>query len=250
MATSLTRKVERLEAEFWSKAEPIDIEAEDRAFDILHKIYPLDVRVLNHLEIGSEEKRLDQLLTRLTHSLPPIHPAFLPDEQESTRTVQWGLHRSDEYRETYTRIWTGIADFLSEYFEGKNIIEAVLVIGKQDIDRWIQETGYAGYQESREELAINIVEFWRVIRREYTFGDSLEDEAWKDLWRRASIEQERVVYGRNITAEEYEREQGMWNQLCEDMGTGKPSSESEVAHYLRNIHEEFPRKPQFRRPAE
>ena len=246
MATSLTRKVERLEAEFWSKAEPIDLDVVDEALDIVHSIYPLDVWVFNNFRLPKDEeaRMAKEIGPPLTNPLLPVHPAFLPDEKEGIRETQWYMLRSRKYLERYTYYWTQILSHMERY-RGKGAVGAALIFYEQDIDRWMNEAKYIGYQKSREELAIEIVEFWRIMRREYGVDSQFSDQEWKDLQIQAIIENDRVIYGRERTAEEYEHDQGMWKQLREDMEAGKPSSESEAARYFLDLHERFPRKPQY-----
>ena len=246
MATSLTRKVESLEAAFWAQAEPIDISSLHESVTILANIYPLDIPVLNIEPRITEEAKTGKRLAEIDRLLPPTHPAFLPDEDvELIRRTQWCLHQSREYLDLYTHYWDNRLAYLRSHYKDKDALGAALIAFEHDMNIWTENADYVGYQVSREQLAINVVEFWRIMHRELKGLSPIDEQTWRALLTRAYIERERLVYGYEITEQVYNSEQDMWKQLREDMEAGKPSSESEAARYFRDLHERFPRKPEY-----
>jgi hypothetical protein len=73
-------------------------------------------------------------------------------------------------------------------------------------------------------------------------GESEDEKTQVKIWRQATIEQLRDLYGREITEEELDFDLKIWTQFREDMELGRLADESEAARYLRDLFERYPRK--------
>ena len=114
---------------------------------------------------------------------------------------------------------------------------------EKEIDGWMADREYIGYPSSREELACNQIELFKISSRlSHDVGYPQDQKAREELWRQAIIEQIDYCYGRKMTDEDLTFDDQKWQQLREDMVAGKDASESEAALYLRDLFECYPRK--------
>ncbi len=247
---SLTKSIERLEAAIWAQAEHIEITAFSRVVDILAELRPMQVPALS-FACGATKKaqKREQQLSEINNFYLPIHPAFMPDEHELIRAEQWAMHHSDEYRKLQELFWSEVLEIMRSHFEGKDAIGAAFIIYGKGIDKEVAQAEYIGYPLNREEIALTHVEYWRVFTRIQRAGEK-DGQAWIEDQKRANRELDAVICGRRTTEEDQGLDEKMWAQLNKDLEAGKPSSESEAVEYFRDLRERFPRKPQFRRPAE
>ena len=247
---SLTKSIERLEATIWAQAERIEIAAFSEVVDILAELRPMQVPALNYACAASNKtQKREQQSSQIIESYLPIHPAFMPDEHEQIRAEQWVMHHSDDYRELQEQYWRDVLEIMRSHFEGKDAIGAAFIVYERGIDKEVAQAEYIGYPLNREEIALTHVEYWRILTRIHRAGEK-DDQAWIEDQKRANRELDAVICGRRTTEEDQALDERMWEQLNRDMESGKPSSESEAARYFLAIHEKYPRKPQFRRPAE
>ena len=114
MSTALTKRTAKLETDFWSKAKPVELPACDEVFSLVRK----DLMVLLHLML-THWSQTDPQAKSVGNAyfdyklppLPPVHSAFLPDEDEDYRIKEWALYHCPDYLEAERKFWEG---FLSQ----------------------------------------------------------------------------------------------------------------------------------------
>jgi hypothetical protein len=112
------------------------------------------------------------------------------------------------------------------------VFKLALQVFKDDLDRWEAEREYFGHPASREFLAQETVSVWRWFSQLVkATGQEYNESLCKPLWRQAGIEATRELYGREMSAADYDLDQRMWAQLRKDMAIGLPASESEASCY-------------------
>jgi|ERR1044071_1949082 hypothetical protein len=246
MKASLAIKIGDLETAFWAKAETIELSVGQELADFVDVMFPLDSQIfnvwfLNDTEAAKITRRIDQI----EKALPPIHPAFLPHSEQPYRLMQWGFYRRADYRELVEKQWTQLLEYARTHYDVTDggLLGVSLRLYEKDIDRWIAEREYLDRPTSREELASNQIELWKIVRRRCDEADDPQDqEAQDEIWRQSLIEHVQVLYGREMTETELEFDKKMWAQLQEDMRAGTLASESEAAAYLRDLFDRYPRK--------
>lgn len=246
MTASLTKKVRDLEAAFWSQAEYIETGGVE-ALDILDTFHPLGIPISNlWFANDTEAQKIARRIDHIEKTLPPIHPAFLRDVAEPLRLMQWGIHKRADYRRLLEDCWKRLREHIQAYsdlFKESGLIGVSLRLFEKDIDFYVAEREYMGLEWNREEMASDMIDLWRIARRECEkAGEPKDEKAHSEIWNRAFIEHVRDCYGREVTEEELGFDRKMWTQLREDMESGKPASESEAARYLRDLFERYPRK--------
>ncbi len=244
MTASLAKKIRDLEAAFWSQAEHIKM-PDDEVVVFWISLHPLGIPIfISWYADDPEPQRIDRRTERIEKSLPPVHPAFFRNEREAVRRAQWSLHKSAEYRRLAEDYWNRFLEYARARYDPKDggLLGVALRLFEKEIDLWVAEREYLGLEWSREELASDMIELWKIIERERDkAGKPIDEKANAEIWNRAFIEHVREVYGREITEEDLDFDRKMWSQLSKDMESGKPASESEAARYLRDLFERYPR---------
>jgi hypothetical protein len=245
MRTKLSQKVWDLEAEFWAKAEIIRLPIVGEALDYVKIVDPLDTLIFmawekEDVEAAKTERRIKQM----EKTLPPIHPAFLPDYADATRLVQWGYHRRADYRALVEKQWTHFLEYGRSRYDltDGGLLGIALRLFEKEIDKWMAQRKYIGRPTSREEMADDQIELWRVFRSKCRKADEPPDsQTRKALWQQSQIECVFTLHGREMTEADLELDYKMWAQLDEDMAAGKSASESEAAAYFRGLFDRYPR---------
>jgi hypothetical protein len=247
MTASLTKRVEDLETAFWSKVEHIDIRMSDEASRFLRSIDPLVIPVVNAwLKEDIDARNVYTQMECIEKTLPPIHPAFLPAYEKIVRRHQWAIHHRADYRRMSEWFWARGSEYILKHFgsDKGNRLAVALKVYEKDIDQWTAQRQYLELPApGREGFARDRIDFWQRMDREKSAHGMAEDQqSFDERLRKVAIEQERDLYGREMTEAELDLDIKQWSQLREDMESGKPASESEAARYLRDLIERYPRK--------
>jgi hypothetical protein len=245
---TLAKKTGALEAAFWAKAEPIEIPFHKEVFDVLSSLWPLeDVVIDRWLKSDPEAAAMNGRALRLLQSLPPPHPAFLPDEHEQYRQLQWSYYHRVEHRQISERLNKRILEKAVPVYDVQTIglVGVSLRLFERDIDIWMAQQEYTDgpARLSREEYACNQIELHRI------YDCLLIDANWpseqktrEELWQRAIIAWADHCYGRTVTEQDLAMDRQMWGQLDADMEAGKPATESEAAMYFHDLDTRHTRK--------
>lgn len=242
---SMAKRVGDLEATFWARAEEIETPYFEEIAEFIESTTPLDTPIFNAWLAGNKDAtKLNERTQQLERSLLPIHPAFLPDYAEVYRIHQWALHRSKEYRELTERGWVQFIEYARSHYDlAGGLVGIALRLYEKDFDKWTANREYIGVSASREEMASDQIELWKIVRRKENEAAELEDQTAQNArWRRALIENVFNLYGREMTEADLDFDQTMWAQLDKDMAAGLPACESEAATYLRGLFDHYPHK--------
>lgn len=241
----MSKRLGDLEAIFWARAEKIETPHLEDIAEFIESTTPLDTPIYTAwLAINREAAKLHERTQQLERSLLPIHPAFLPDYEEVYRIHQWALHRSNEYRELTERGWVQFIEYARSHYDlAGGLVGIAFRLYEKDFDKWTAHREYIGVSASREEMASDQIELWKIVRRKDSEVKEPEDQKTQNArWRRALIENVFNLYGREMAEADLDYDQKMWAQLDKDIAADKPSSESEAASYLRGLFDRYPHK--------
>jgi hypothetical protein len=242
---SMAKRVGDLEATLWARAEKIETPHREEIAEFIKSTSPLDTPIFNAWLNGDRDaEKLNKRTLQIERSLLPIHPAFLPDYVEVYRIHQWALHRSNEYRELTDTVWVRFLEYVRAHYDMTGgLLGVALCLYEKDFDKWTAHREYIGKPASREMMAGDQIELWKIVRRKDSEADEPEDQKTQSTrWREALIENVFNLYGREMTEDDLDFDQKMWAQLDKDMAAGKPASESEAAAYLRGLFDRYPHK--------
>jgi hypothetical protein len=239
MSRNLLKKVVALEDKLWAKATLYPMPSDGEMADFLEATAPLDVPLFNlWANRNPEAVRRDAQQGCILNSLPPTHPAFLPDYSVGYRRHQWGLYYSKAYRDASEASWQRFIAFVrSEFGLTAGKMEIARRLFAEDIGHLTAVQAYVGYPVTHDEIADALTRQWgHVGFARVDLPDGTDDE----IWRRGAIAMEKELFGRTVTEAELEAEWAMWRQITEDMKAGRPAGET--AAQLRAICEQYPRR--------